>query len=463
MNTPKRPSRTRSTPSYSRRRFLGAAAAALAFPHVWIPRPVKAAAGRESAKHLLYIRLRGGFRFPTAFNGDVAAEFNPFGLAPGVASGTQWGVGRLLGQNAWLTEELAALGVRPVPSFTNDVAVLACVDHEPLAGSADGNHNTGLERFLTGSVGGPTGLFTMVNYGLRERQLASETAGEVALPAIIMGEAGMGRGTGVYAAHRPPVLRGNDLDRFSSGAAESLPAWARDLSDDLDLRYRDVQAPLHRATVDAYVRSREATRAYAEIFASDILKVGARSTEVYDGLSNDELAQVFGENGTGRAVQLALRLFHYGCPAVYLDQGAYDLHSDEEENLPTRIEGFNRIYAGLHWALKRMQHPRGGTYWDHTIVAVGSEFSRSARGSRFNSARGSDHGGDLATRWMSMPFMGGPITARGQLISSTQRQSFEAEGPVFSYRAMWKTMLDALGADHSEFFPADDPFDHLFV
>jgi hypothetical protein len=28
---------------------------------------------------------------------------------------------------------------------------------------------------------------------------------------------------------------------------------------------------------------------------------------------------------------------------------------------------------------------------------------------------------------------------------------------------MWKTMLDVLGCDHSEFFPADEPFEDLFT
>ena len=35
-------------------------------------------------------------------------------------------------------DELAALGMKRVPEFANEVAVLPCVDHEPLAGSADG-------------------------------------------------------------------------------------------------------------------------------------------------------------------------------------------------------------------------------------------------------------------------------------------------------------------------------------
>jgi len=468
MTTPdERTNRASRLRRVSRRRLLqgagAAAATAVALPHLWVPRPVQATAGFGTAKHLIYIRLSSGFRFPTAFNGDVGSQFNPFGLAPSVASGTEWGVGRMLAQDEWLTEELVELGLRSVTRFTNELAVLPCVDHEPLAGSADGNHNTGLERFLTGSVGGDTGLFTMLNYGLRERVAEAAAAGEVVLPAVIMGDSGMGRGSGVYGAYRPPVLRGDDLDLFDSNASAQLPQWARDLADGYDVRHRDRVNTTHFSAVDAYVQSREATKAYAEIFASDMLKVGDASNEIYDGISNAELARGLGERGAGRNAHLALRLFHFGCPAVYLDEGGYDFHSDEETELPDRIQGFNRLLSALEWALERMEHPTGGSYWDHTIVAVGSEFSRSARGAPFNSARGSDHGGDYATRWMSMPFMGGPIGARGRQIGRTNPGDLSPEGPVFSYRATWKTLMDALGADSTPFFPADEPFDDLFV
>jgi uncharacterized protein (DUF1501 family) len=230
-----------------------------------------------------------------------------------------------------------------------------------------------------------------------------------------------------------------------------------------DERYRDRQNPSHYNTVDAYLQSREATKAYSEIFASEELKVQNGSQEPFDGISNAELEDIFGDSGTARNIRLALRLFHYGCPAVYLDQGGYDFHSDEEIGLPARIQDFNRLLSGLHFALKKMQHPEGGTYWDHTLIVAGSEFSRTARGSGFNSARGSDHGGDNSTRWMSMPLMGGPIPTGGRRIGETAKTDLAATGPVFSYRATMLTLMDMLGCDHSEFFPADDPFEDLFV
>jgi hypothetical protein len=444
-----------------------ATGAALGAPYLWIPKAHANTVGFGSAKHLICIRLSGGFRFPTAFNSDVGDEFSPWGTAANVASGTEWGVGKLLetesGEGSWYTPALQELGVERFTSLTNEVSVIACVDHEPLAGSADGNHATGLERYLTGYVNGQTGIFTMINYGLRERYALAQAEGNTLLPAIIMGQSGMGRGTGEYAAYRPPVMRGDDLDRFGFNTDELLPDWAREMTNDYDARYRDAQQLPHYPTVDAYLQSREATKAYAEIFSSNPLKIENGSTEPFDGVSNATLAQVFGGGGASRNLRLGLRLFHYGCPAIYIDQGGYDYHSGEEQSLPGRMQELTRLLSALTWALQTMDHPEGGKYWDHTIIAIGSEFSRTTRGGRFNSARGSDHGGDYATRWMSMPFFGGPIAARGRRIGQTASSDLAPLGKVLSYRAVMKTMMDALGCDHAPFFPADDAFDDLFI
>ena len=144
----------------SRRSLFKAGAAALAAPWVWVPRQAYAqTAGRGAVRHLLYIRLSGGFRFPTAFNADVDGQFNPFGRADGRAPGTEWGVGKLLERATFLEGDTAAalrrreLGMRPVQQFSNELCVLPCVDHEPSSGRADGNHGTTLERFCTGSGG----------------------------------------------------------------------------------------------------------------------------------------------------------------------------------------------------------------------------------------------------------------------------------------------------------------------
>ena len=450
---------------------LGAGAAALAFPHLWIPKKAYAqTSGRGAVRHLLFIRLSGGFRFTAAFNGAVDGLFNPFGASGRKAEGTEWGPSTLLEQATWLDGEegqaRAALGMKRVTDFTNEICVLPCVDHEPFSNRADGNHATGLERYLTGFVGGSTSFFTYLNYGLRERVAQGASEGRTFLPAFSLGEAGMAIGAGPYAAYRPPVMEGDGFRRFGFNADASLPAWAQQIARNVDERFRQRLHPMLRTPVEAYQQSREDTRAYGEIFRSEILRTSDRSNEQIDGISNAELQTLFGTGTAGRRAALALRLFHFGCPAVFFNEGGYDMHSGEDGGLPPAMDSLNRLISGLHAALKRMQHPEGGTYWDKTVVVFGSEFGRTTAGQRFNSAGGSDHSSDLATRWMSMPFMGGIVTQAnkgGRSLGSTRPSDLKAEGKVYSYRAVLKTLMDWLGADHADIYPADAPIEDFFA
>jgi hypothetical protein len=341
------------------------------------------------------------------------------------------------------------------------MCVLPCVDHEPASGRADGNHGTGLERFLTGYVGGATSFLTLVNAGLKDRP----TNGQTLLPAFSLGEAGMALGAGVLAAYRPPVLEGAGFERFGFDAETTLPAWANAMVGGMQGRYRERLHSQLRSPPEAYQQTRDETRAYGRIFQDPLLKVANDTADEVDGISNRDLSALLGTDTTGRRAALALRLFHFGCPAVFLNQGGYDMHSNEDENLPDTLDGANRLLAGVNAALKRMTHPTGGSYWDHTLVVVGSEFGRTTGGQRFNSANGSDHGSDLATRWMSMPMMGGVISRAGkggQSLGSCRASDLKAMGPVYSYRSVLKTMLDLLGADHSQAFPADGLVQDLF-
>lgn len=444
-----------------RRKFLALGAlgaTAAAFPHIWVPRTAAAQTAASGAiKHLIYIRLSGGFRFPTAFNGAVGGQFNPFGVASGVADGTDWGVSKLLERATFLDDELLAdSGMKAVPKLANRITVMPTVDHEPLAGGADGNHETGLERYLTGFVNGEAGFFTRIQLGLKQRYADALTEGKLILPPFVMGSSSMGRGLGVFAPHRPPVLNGASFDRFTSNGV-GVPDWAEEMVKATDTRMRDRQHPALRSRVDAYIQTREATKAYADIFASEQLKIENGSEEEFDGISNKTLRDYFGDSGESRNVRLGLRLFHYGCPAIYLDQGGYDYHSGEADSLPGAMENVNRLISALMAVLPKMKHPDGGSYWDHTVVAFGSEFSRTARGGGFNSARGSDHGGDYATRWMSMPFFGGPIKGGRIVGASTRPEDLAPDGTVYSYRAVLNTLMDGLGCKPGSeaFFPGD--------
>jgi hypothetical protein len=452
----------------SRRAFLGGIGAAALTPF-FIGRGRRAFAKTPAfgtAKHLIYIRLRGGFRFTTAFNSAVAEQFNPYGLAGGIASGAEWGVSRLLEGSSFLDGDDGArrreLGMRPVPEVADKVTVVPCVDHEPSSAGADGNHGSGLERYWTGSVGGEASFFTLINYGLRERFTTATANGEVAIPAFCLGDSGMARGLGLFAAHRPPVVQSGSLDGFGLSTEDVVPAWARDLSRHQDERHRARLRGDSRALVDAYLETRKATVRFAEIFQSPTLQTSSGTTSV-DGVTHDELRLLFGDSEAGRNIRLALRLFHFGCPAVYIDQGGYDFHSGEEGELPNRMVEVNRIISGLLAVLPRMTHPSGGTYWDHTVVVFGSEFGRTSGGNRFNSARGSDHNGDYETRWMSMPFFGGPVARPGRQLGEARSSDLRPVGDVVSYRSVMKSLLDVIGCEHEDVFLADLPYEPLFV
>jgi hypothetical protein len=457
-------------PRISRRTLLGAGAL-LGFPSIWIPRPVYAqqCAARGGIKHLIYIRLSGGFRFTAAFNGAVGEQFNPFGVATDAAAGTEWGPSRLVSLAPWLEgtngAATAALGLRPVTAFTNEMMLFGTVDHEPAAGNADGNHGTGLERYLTGYVGGENSLFTFLHYGMRERIAAAAREGRVELPPFVLGSTGMALGNGELAAYRPPVVQSESLDGFAVGTGRALPAWAVRMAEATDGRFQAAVRPASRPMIESYRGARESTKQFGEIFASDILRSNVRNEQPVDGATNQALTALLGDSFTGRQLRLALRLFHFGCPAVYLDQGGYDLHSDEDERLPERMGELNRLLSGLNVALKQMTHPSGGTYWDHTLVVMGSEFGRTTRGGSFNSAGGSDHGGDLATRWMSMPMMGGIVTQLGlggRQFGRTSASDLRATEQVYSYRSVFKTLMDLLCADHSTVFSGDRVLSEVF-
>ncbi len=458
---------------HSRRAFvkgMGAAAAVTAVaPTLWIPR-VARADSFNTIKHLVYVRLNGGFRFTAAYNGDVASEFNPYGLASGVASGVQWGPSALLESSPWLSGDAATvqartdLGMSTMPQIANSMAVVPCVDHEPLSGGADGNHGTGLERYYTGYAGGGTSFLTMINYALRDRVATGSNVSSDALPAFSLGSSGMALGAGIYAAYRPAVIEGTNFSRFRTSASSGLPDWATQFAGATDARMRDRQHTTHQPTVDNYIQSRAASARFDAIFGDPILNIDDTSETPIDGLTQSQLQTLLGNSGAGRRARLALRLFHFGCPAVYFGEGGYDMHSNEENNLPSSMEGPNQLLCGLNAALRAMAHPDGGTYWDHTLVVLGSEFGRTGRGNRFNSARGTDHNSDNATRWMSMPFMGGAVQNNGQggkMFGRTRPSDLAAEGTVYSYRTIMKTLMHMLGGDHDDFFPADNPTDIL--
>ena len=302
----------------------------------------------------------------------------------------------------------------------------------------------------------------MVNYGLRDNLQNGQDA---ILPAISFDEANIGKASAQFAAYRPPIFRGDGFERFSFSSANPLPSWAQGFDETHDQRFTESIHPELRFKSLAYSQTRLAAKKFATIFSDPILKTQNGSDDVVDGLSNNQLETMFGTDRFQQRLALTLRLLHFGAPAVYMNQGNYDLHSNEESRLGGVLEELVHGLSALEAALKMLIHPDGGSYWDNTLIVLGSEFGRTARGQEFNSAKGSDHNNDLATRWLSMPMMGGIVDQSGiggKQFGSVRPSDLQAEGKVYSYRTILKTLLDALGADHSPFFLADAPTTDFF-
>ena len=124
----------------NRRDFLKVSAAAAVAPWIWIPKKAFAAStpGFGLAKHVLVLYAKGGMRSHCTFNAVGAPNVNPFGIGA-AKTGRQWSIGGAIGSDQIQTSSLGVL-----PSFaeiSDDVSVLACVDHNPT-GSNDIDHRS---------------------------------------------------------------------------------------------------------------------------------------------------------------------------------------------------------------------------------------------------------------------------------------------------------------------------------
>jgi hypothetical protein len=118
-----------------------------------------------------------------------------------------------------------------------------------------------------------------------------------------------------------------------------------------------------------------------------------------------------------------------------------------------------RILCGFNYMLKRMDHPAGGSYWDHTIVGIISEFGRdNLMGSGYNSGGGSDHVGSPGSRYQAYCVMGGPVGAKGAKLGATDPSSMEMMGSqVYGTTDYLATLTSFLDIDHTEIWPSATP------
>ncbi|HWB77761.1 MAG TPA: DUF1501 domain-containing protein [Nannocystaceae bacterium] len=444
-----------------RRSFIGlgaAAATTIVAPTIWIPRAKGAPTpGFGKAKHLVVVYLDGGARSSCLFNANVAQQWNPVeisGAQPG-AAGTEWGVGGCFDAAAYdggvLGTTIAAL-----PQISNRLCVLGTVDHTPGEDRGDGNHNTARIRMATGSPEGTRGLLSIVY-----RDHAVYQGANPPIPPVIVGSNArlFGAGAGEFGAYRPVVVNGwYDFIGNSQSTAVDKPQWALGFGEASDERLAITRAARHRAMVDGLRDSKLQAEKFRPVFTDPILDVEYMPDETLHGLTNAELLAALGTSDFSKDTALALRFMGQGAPAVVIGNGGWDYHSDELTDFPAQGQDLGRVLAGLVYALEHLDHPDGGTYWDHTLVCVCSEFSRdNAEANGFNSGNGSDHNGNAPCRYQAIPLFGGPVEQGGKFFGKTDMITMEPlEGePVFSSISLLATMLDGLGIDPEPHFPAE--------
>lgn len=445
----------------NRRDFLKLSAAAAAAPVLWLPRRAFAATpGFGLTKHVLVLYAKGGFRSHCTFNAvGSAPDINPFGVHPDVVPGRQWTLGGAAGSDTFQT----SLGT--VPSFASvsaNMTVLGCVDHNPT-GAADTDHRTAANRIATGMTDGVSGLLSLIG---KDHPLYANGYSPTAVPPVEIMPTEFGIGSGGYATTRPLTVLG-----AGNTFAADLPigqGWKMNARASMDERFRSTRSRAYRARLNNFLVSKTNAAIFAEMLkdpkldvigAPDATEAGVTNAQLLEVLGNYDLAEI-GDlqsiRSWGADVAMALRFFGFGSPMSVVTRDIYDMHDDEQTNYAPRVRDLLRQLTGLDTLLKLMDHPSGGKYWDHTLVAVVSEFSRNNTGpDGFNSGNGSDHVNQDSgpCRNQAVLMMGGPIAASaGKLIGPTD-VGINALDPtqVFTSRSLLASFVDALGIDQDYF------------
>lgn len=453
----------------NRRTFLklglgGIATGAIA-PWVWTPRISRAGLGIPASRHnhLIVINLDGGARTPPMFNGDLDARWNPYGTQPG-AGITEWGVGMVF-DAAPYPDTTAAFGVAmpSLPMISDEICVLGTLDHTPGAAAGVGDHNVARDIISSGNQGGGPGMMSLVY--ARHKNYTEGSAGLV-FPPVVIGSGAATTIFGIPDGSITPVM----VPSFSEFASQSgddaggQPQWARAFEAGLDDATADIRSARDRQLIARMSNGKQNVEAFRNVFLDPALKVATEPTAGTD-LTNTQLEAILGTSLLGRNMALALRFLQHGSAAVLVGDNGWDTHSAEAEMYSTSANTLARVLAGLSFALKRMSHPEGGTYWDHTLIMLQSEFGRdNLMSNGFNSGGGSDHTGGPGSRYQAFPYMGGLVGQGGKMFGRTDAATMEplAGEPIFGTTAHMAMALAVLDIDTEEVWPGIEPVSAIF-
>jgi uncharacterized protein (DUF1501 family) len=197
------------------------------------------------------------------------------------------------------------------------------------------------------------------------------------------------------------------------------------------------------------------TAALGTVNLADIGGPGA--APLTNGMLYDLMTKTVGPSAQGQNYEyqainagLAVRLLQLGSPAVCLELGGFDFHSEERTQGPPIYNFVGRLWAALRWLLPRIPDPSGdGSLYDRTLVCTMSDFGRDrVLPTGFNGGDGSDHGADYACFYLSHAMMGAGIT-ENRLVGPVDTATYDARNQPIKYSSeqLLVTLLDALGLD----------------
>lgn len=431
-------------------------AAAVAAPHLWIPRIGHAKLPASKKNHVLIYFLDGGARTVPMFNAGVSAQWNPLGAQPG-AEGTEWSVGSVF-VNDMMNPSLLTM--------SNELCVLGTCDHTPGEPVGVGDHLIARNFVGSGFAGGGAGLLSVIHG--HHKSYTEPTL----MPPFPPVQLGAGDGIKSFGVPKGGALAPVKIPSYSEFAAQKgsnaggQPEFARAFEDGLDGRAAAIHSARDRARINQLRDGKAAVQTYRDIFLDPVLDVAGQPTATMHGLTNAELTAMLGPDLISFNTALALRFIGFGSAAVVVGDTGWDTHSGESAPFAASANRLGRTFAGLSAALKALKYEDDTSYWDHTLVLTVSEFGRdNLMAGGYNSGGGSDHTGGPGSRYQAYAFFGGLVEAskRGKFFGATDPVTMEPlpGEPVFSTRSIYSMVLGLLDIDPTPHFP-DPPLDILF-
>ncbi len=455
----------------NRRNFLkmglGGAAAAVAAPMIYVPNRARANfLYGDKDNHLIILNLDGGARTVPMFNGGMSGRYNPYASH---ASASEWTVGGVFA-NAAMPFDVASGLTGQLPSMaeiSEDMCVSVTMDHTPDAASGEGNHTVARNWIASGYDAGGPGVMSQIMK--LHKYYGAEVAEFGSFPPVVIGG---GDATTPFArpAGDSEPLKTTSFAEFASqsgdgDAGEPQPDWARAFESGLDHHMRDTHSASDRTTMSRLALGKDAVEHFRNVFTDPALKVADAPTAEKHGYTNAQLAAIFGTSTFGRNAALASRFLMEGSTAMVVGNNGWDTHSNEMQAYTDSAQTLERVLTGFNYLLKNLPHPKGGTYWERTVICTISEFGRdNMMGSGYNSGGGSDHTGTPAMRNQAWFMMGGQVNAGAQLgATNPDDVSVVTGAKVYSTQNYLATWLAWLDIDYAEVYPGAAPIEDFFA